>query len=49
MWVLHPTIVAIDEMHTLSLTAEIVATALRDGTETRLFYTDLVNFINLSV
>jgi hypothetical protein len=49
MWILHVTFVAIDELHTLSLTPEIVATVLRDGTESRFFYTDLINFLNLSI
>jgi hypothetical protein len=46
MWVLHITVVATNGLHLLSLTAEIIATAPRDGTESRLFYADLVKFLN---
>jgi hypothetical protein len=46
MWVLHITVVATNGLHLLSLTAEIIATAPRDGTKSRLFYADLVKFLN---
>jgi hypothetical protein len=47
MCVLHIANVVTNKLHPLQLTIEIITIAPRDGTESLVFYVDLVKFLNL--
>jgi hypothetical protein len=48
IYVLHIIVVVTKELQPLQLNDEIVATAMRDVTDSLLFYADLVKFLNYS-